>query len=80
MKLSPRFKRQPTPGCEFGNSESEYVIPDLVAKTKGGKWFVELTSGCTEDSRQFFYEDMLRNSGKKAEKDYLKNNIQMLNG
>ena len=23
-----------------------------------------------------FYEDMLRNSGKKAEKDYLKNNIQ----
>ena len=45
----------PTPGCEFGNSESEYVIPDLVAKTKGGKWFVELNPhGCTEDTRQLF--------------------------
>ena len=67
----------PTPGCEFGNSESEYVIPDLVAKTKGGKWFVELNPQAVPKIRvSSFYEDMLRNSGKKAEKDYLKNNIQ----
>ncbi len=67
----------PTPGCEFGNSESEYVIPDLVAKTRGGKWFVELNPQAVPKIRvSSFYENMLRNSGKKAEKDYLKNNIQ----
>lgn len=67
----------PTPGCEFGNSESDYVIPDLVAKTKGGKWFVELNPQAVPKIRvSSFYENMLRDSGKRAEKDYLKNNIQ----
>ena len=67
----------PTPGCEFGTSQSEYVIPDLVAKTRGGKWFVELNPQAVPKIRvSSFYENMLRNSGKKAEKDYLKNNIQ----
>lgn len=67
----------PSPGCDFGSSESEYVIPDLIAKTRGGRWFVELNPQAVPKIRvSSFYENMLRTSGKKTEKDYLRENIQ----
>lgn len=67
----------PKPGASISESQSEYIVPDVMVKKDEGKWTVELnTDSLPKVSINQHYARMAQNGGRSEDVTYLKNQMK----
>ena len=68
----------PRPGASIGDSEVEYVEPDVVVRRQNGRWTVALNTDAAPPPLrlQHDYAGLVKRADKSAENQYLKENLQ----
>ena len=67
----------PTPGDQFADTSTEYVIPDVVVKKHEGVWRVFLNNEVTPKlSINNTYASMIKRGDSSADNQYLKDQLQ----
>ncbi len=67
----------PYPGAAIKQSNTEYVIPDVLVSKHKGQWLVELNPETAPKLRvNNDYASMIRRADNSADNNYLKNNLQ----
>lgn len=67
----------PRPGSHLGESASDYVIPDLIARHDRGGWHVELNAQALPRLRiQPDYASLIRRADKSRDNQFLKDHLQ----
>ncbi|PIE38572.1 MAG: RNA polymerase factor sigma-54 [Gammaproteobacteria bacterium] len=67
----------PLPGSRIGDSDAQYVIPDVYVSKKNGHWVVELNPETTPKLRiNNSYASLIKRADDSADNTYLKNNLQ----
>ncbi len=67
----------PYPGATIKQSNTEYVIPDVLVSKHNGRWIVELNPETAPKLRvNHGYAAMIRRADNSADNNYLKNNLQ----
>lgn len=67
----------PRPGNQIGSRSPEYLVPDLYAYKRYGKWIVELNPECTPHLQiNRYYSSLIRRSDSSAQNQFLRNQLQ----
>lgn len=67
----------PRPGATINESQSEYIVPDVMVKKDKGKWKVELnTDSLPKVSINQHYARMAQDGGRSDDTTYLKNQMK----
>lgn len=67
----------PRPGATINESQSEYIVPDVMVKKDKGKWKVELnTDSLPKVSINQHYARMAQDGGRGDDTTYLKNQMK----
>jgi RNA polymerase sigma-54 factor len=86
MKLSEEDLREvlkvvqsldPLPGKQFGDDETEYIVPDVFVSRQEGRWVVELNPDTAPRLRiNNHYAGMIKRADNSADNSYLRDNLQ----
>lgn len=76
MKVISRL--EPKPGRQFGHSEVEYIVPDLIVDKIDGKYVVRMDDQGPRLRLSQYYLDLLNNPDKlsDSERNYIKSKIE----
>lgn len=67
----------PLPGSKIGDSDAQYVIPDVYVSKKNDQWTVELNPETAPKLRiNNNYASLIKRADDSADNTYLKNNLQ----
>ncbi|HIO93409.1 MAG TPA: RNA polymerase factor sigma-54 [Leucothrix mucor] len=67
----------PRPGDIYINPKTDYITPDVYIHKIKGQWVVSLNQETLPELQiNHYYSNMITSISNKADKDYLKNNIQ----
>ena len=67
----------PKPGASMSTGRVEYIVPDVFVSKVQGRWQVELNPELAPKLHiNQLYADMAKNSGKGADGNYLRDNLQ----
>lgn len=67
----------PRPGSDIGESNTEYVDPDVIVTKQNGRWVVELNPKSAPKIRvNAGYASMVKRADNSTDNTYLKNNLQ----
>ena len=72
----------PRPGASIGDSEVEYVEPDVVVRRRNGRWTVALNTDAAPPPLrlQNDYACLVKRADKSADNQFLKDNLQDAKG
>ncbi|WP_439105724.1 RNA polymerase factor sigma-54 [Congregibacter sp.] len=67
----------PLPGKQFGDDDTEYIVPDVFVSRKEGRWVVELNPDTSPRLRiNDHYAGMIKRADNSADNSYLRDNLQ----
>ncbi|EED33885.1 RNA polymerase sigma-54 factor [gamma proteobacterium NOR5-3] len=67
----------PLPGKQFGDDDTEYIVPDVYVSRKEGRWVVELNPDTAPRLRiNDHYAGMIKRADNSADNSYLRDNLQ----
>ncbi|WOJ94988.1 RNA polymerase factor sigma-54 [Congregibacter variabilis] len=67
----------PLPGKQFGDDDTEYIVPDVYVSRKEGRWVVELNPDTSPRLRiNNHYAGMIKRADNSADNSYLRDNLQ----
>ncbi|WOJ98338.1 RNA polymerase factor sigma-54 [Congregibacter brevis] len=67
----------PLPGKQFGDDDTEYIVPDVFVSRKEGRWVVELNPDTAPRLRiNDHYAGMIKRADNSADNSYLRDNLQ----
>jgi RNA polymerase sigma-54 factor len=67
----------PLPGKQFGDDETEYIVPDVYVSRQEGRWVVELNPDTAPRLRiNNHYAGMIKRADNSADNSYLRDNLQ----
>ncbi|CAK0759634.1 RNA polymerase, sigma 54 (sigma N) factor [Gammaproteobacteria bacterium] len=67
----------PHPGAQMTDTQSQYVIPDVVVTRSGGTWKVELNNDGSSRLRvNPYYASLVRRADNSSDNTYLRNQLQ----
>ncbi|EAQ98995.1 RNA polymerase factor sigma-54 [Congregibacter litoralis] len=67
----------PLPGKQFGDDDTEYIVPDVYVSRKEGRWVVELNPDTAPRLRiNDYYAGMIKRADNSADNSYLRDNLQ----
>ncbi|MDP5053052.1 MAG: RNA polymerase factor sigma-54 [Congregibacter sp.] len=67
----------PLPGKQFGDDDTEYIVPDVFVSRREGRWVVELNPDTSPRLRiNNLYAGMIKRADNSADNSYLRDNLQ----